>query len=450
MLKGNDIIGMPVVAYDTGEQIKKVKDLIFDGNSNLLGFLVDENIWFKNAQVLPLHGIKVIGPDAIIASSQSAIVKADQVPDIREVLARNIVLSGTKIFTEEGRDLGTVIDLYFDKQTGAIEGYEVLGGLFADPYFGRSFVPAPQNLKIGDDVAFVPRGIAEMMEERVSSISQTLQPVGENIPAVLHSNATSTNGANQAEQQASANNAANGQVITPKGTFVVAPGQQLTPQMLDELYQAPGSPSESGVSQARGQDSQPIADQWQKSQQTASEKLHNSTTLYTVEQTLGRRVRRAVKTPSGLYVAALGQIVTDKVISRVQAYDKEQELIAAVCLNPLSTSDYLQEPSKQFHGGKLHTKKNVRALGEHIKYIINDIQERSAIIAEEWRIKRAVGRSVNRVILDQQDNIILDFGELITYQAIRRARQANVVDILLSSVNNNDPRPLEKHSSIKT
>lgn len=111
----------------------------------------------KTAQVLPLHGTKVIGTDVIIASSQSVIVKADQVPEIREVLARNIVLSGTKIVTESGRDLGNIIDLYFNKQTGAIEGYEVLGGLFAEFYSGRSFVPAPQNLKIDDDVAFVPR-----------------------------------------------------------------------------------------------------------------------------------------------------------------------------------------------------------------------------------------------------------------------------------------------------
>lgn len=40
---------MPVVAYDTGEQIKKIKDLIFDGNSNFLSFLVAENIWLKTA-----------------------------------------------------------------------------------------------------------------------------------------------------------------------------------------------------------------------------------------------------------------------------------------------------------------------------------------------------------------------------------------------------------------
>ena len=42
MLKANDFIGMLVVAQDTGEQIQKVKNLIFDGSSNFLGFLVNE------------------------------------------------------------------------------------------------------------------------------------------------------------------------------------------------------------------------------------------------------------------------------------------------------------------------------------------------------------------------------------------------------------------------
>lgn len=105
---------------------------------------------------MSLHGLKLIDADAIIASSQSVIVKADQVPEIREVLARNIVLNGTKIVTESGREPGSIIDLYFNKQTRTIEGYEVLGGLFAEFYSGRSFVPVPQNLKIGDDVAFIP------------------------------------------------------------------------------------------------------------------------------------------------------------------------------------------------------------------------------------------------------------------------------------------------------
>ena len=49
-----------------------------------------------------------------------------------------------------------MVDLYFDETSGAIESYEVSGGIFADAYSGRSFVPAVQTLKIGEDYAFVP------------------------------------------------------------------------------------------------------------------------------------------------------------------------------------------------------------------------------------------------------------------------------------------------------
>jgi len=57
---------------------------------------------------------------------------------------------------------------------------------------------------------------------------------------------------------------------------------------------------------------------------------------------------------------------------------------------------------------------------------------------ESDRIKRVVGRPVTRVILDSQDNVILNTGEVITNQAVRRARVANVLDILLDSVYEGD------------
>jgi len=53
---------------------------------------------------------------------------------------------------------------------------------------------------------------------------------------------------------------------------------------------------------------------------------------------------------------------------------------------------------------------------------------------EQDRIKRALGRPVTRVILDSQDNVILNVGEIVTHQAVKRARQAGVLDILLDSV----------------
>lgn len=53
---------------------------------------------------------------------------------------------------------------------------------------------------------------------------------------------------------------------------------------------------------------------------------------------------------------------------------------------------------------------------------------------EEQLIKNALGRPVKQAVLDRQHNIILNVGELITYQAIERAKQADVLPKLLDSV----------------
>ena len=78
------------------------------------------------------------------------------IPAIAKILYPNNVLTGTKILAIAGLNLGELVDLFFDEQSGLVEGYEVSGGIFADAYWGRSFVPAPETLKIGYDVAFVP------------------------------------------------------------------------------------------------------------------------------------------------------------------------------------------------------------------------------------------------------------------------------------------------------
>jgi len=133
--------------------------VIFGQHENrVLGFLVDEGGWFSEAKVVPFQNVQAIGPDGVIVPSKESVVIADTEPAIKVVLEHKNVLKGTKIMKTDGRDLGTMVDLYFDEQTGAVEGYEASGGLFGDAATGRSFVPAPQTLRIGQDVAFVPGG----------------------------------------------------------------------------------------------------------------------------------------------------------------------------------------------------------------------------------------------------------------------------------------------------
>lgn len=438
------MLGKPIVTFDTGEQLEKVEDLIFDQDGNqLLGFLVDEGGWFSSARVLLLRDVRAIGLDAIVTSSKDAIVKADQLPEIKPILQRNNVLRGTKIMTTNGRSLGSVVDLFFDEQTGAVEGYEVSGGVFADAYSGRSFVPAPQTLQIGQDVVFVPPEIAEMMEEQVGGIKGRMQTANERLedstPTSSELQAGPGETVDPVKQKAFViGKIADQGVTAPDGTLLIGQGQQVTlpiadlaerQGILDQLYRAAGG-SSAGYSRA------------------ASSVVGDS-----VEQARGRRVRRAVRTEAGVFIAAPGQIVTEQVINRAQAYHKEQDLIDAVGLvsgatssspnNPTASSQQFgvttQGAGERLRSGAAQAQAGARNLWEEIKATVSDVQEQRAQAKEEQQIKDALGRPVTRVILDKQDDVILNVGELITHQAIERARQADVLSILLSSVYDQGP-----------
>ncbi|MEA5497434.1 hypothetical protein VB834_23830 [Limnoraphis robusta Tam1] len=68
-------------------------------------------------------------------------------------------------------------------------------------------------------------------------------------------------------------------------------------------------------------------------------------------------------------------------------------------------------------------------------------EEQIAQITQDKEIKAALGRPIKRIIRDEQGQIILDVGDLITHQAVFRARQAGVLDVLLSSVYRRQSQP---------
>lgn len=328
MRKGTDLIGKPIIAFDTGKQIDRVEDLIFDQHtSQLLGFLVDEGGWRGTARVVPLGGVQAIGPDAVVVPSAVVVIDAARVPDIQQILERDNVLKGKKIYTTDGRYLGTMVDLYFDEATGRIEGYEASGGAYADPHTGRAFVPSPETFSIGDDVAFVPPEVALAMEERVGGDA--------------------------------------GDVTRDLSSFV-------------------------GATEA-GRD-----------------------------MLVGRRTRRMVRTPTGLIVAAPGQIVTETTLARARELGREQELVAAVGVGP--NADDVDDASRP------------QNLWERVKERMTGVAHRAPDAGEDPRIRRALGRPVTRAILDDADEVILGPGEIVTHGAVERARASGVLDMLLDSV----------------
>lgn len=439
MRNGKGMIGKPVVAFDSGEKFNTIVDLIFDQQNNLLlGFLVDEGGWFSNALVLPLSKIQAIGNDAVIVPSRDVISSASEIPEIQNILEKDNVLKGTKIMTVDGRDLGTMTDLYFDDKTGVIEGYEVSGGIFADAYSGRSFVPAPDTIKIGEDIAFVPSETADLMEDQTGGIRAVLHTAGEKAQEFAQ-----TAGEKAQEAAQMANTKLTNTVVKPKeqeefvlgkvaekavktsdGIVLIQEGQVVhqshiiaarNSNIMDELYRATGG----SVKDKLGE--------------KMSGAVASMSANVSVDQALGRRVNKMIFTPEGSVVAVEGQIVTPQVIARAKSHHQEQALLESV---GLTTGKALRTTGSDVGN---QVKEGAMGLWDQVKETASNLQEHGTHVVEEKRIKGALGRPVTRVILDRNDEVILNVGELITHQAIAIARQADVLEILLDSVYTTTP-----------
>ncbi len=450
MRKGRDMLGKPVIAYDTGEKFETINDLVFDQVNNvLLGFLVDEGGWFTSARVLPLAQVQAIGPDAVIVASRSSIAIASAIPEIESVLDNNNILKDTRIMTVDGRDLGTMIDLYFDEQTGEVEGYEVSGGLFADAYSGRSFVPAPQTIKIGEDVAFIPSETADLMEEQVGGVRAAMQVTSDKVQEIAQTTSEKMQDAGRSATAAFTNAIVNpdeqrsfvlGKILqkslqAPDGSYIAMRGQIVTEEiastseffhMLDDLYRATGG----SVTEQLG------------------DRMSHAVASMTVEQAEGRRVKQMVQTEDGYIIAAFGQIVTAQVIERAKTYNREQALLVSVGLSTTESMHSQTGAIASNVGDRMkstasnagdHLKEGAGAVWNQVQETASGLHQWSANEIEERRIKGALGRPVTRVILDRKDVVILNVSELITHQAVEMARQEGVLDILLSSVYTETP-----------
>ena len=151
------------------------------------------------------------------------------------------------------------------------------------------------------------------------------------------------------------------------------------------------------------------------------------------EMAIGRSAGREVNAADGSTIVAPGMIITSAIMDHARALGKEKEVIASAGLGAASQ-------------GAETVKEQAVGLWDSIKEkaaeLTGNAQEKKAeydAAAEQKKINNALGRPVTRVILDPQDHVILNTGDLITHAAIDRSRDAGVLEVLLDSVYTVDP-----------
>ena len=172
MLKGSELIHRLVVTRDGGEEVGKVQDLVVDQKgSQVLGLLVDEKGWFSGAQVVRWPAVLSIGEDVLIIDSKTSVVKASEVPDMKDVFDRGNVFAGVTVRTTDGRDLGKFEAFYFDEKSGRVLGYELSGGIGRKKR-SHSFLPTPGSFEAGKDVAFVAPEAADTLKDLEEALKE--------------------------------------------------------------------------------------------------------------------------------------------------------------------------------------------------------------------------------------------------------------------------------------
>jgi uncharacterized protein YrrD len=176
-----------------------------------------------------------------------------------------------------------------------------------------------------------------------------------------------------------------------------------------------------------------------KVMETGDRAKANAASARPEDNLVGRRAAEDVTDDNGRVLVAANQRITDMHVEEARRTGRLQDLTAAV-------AKAQAEDAKAKAGVAAEQVGDTAAgLWDQFTRKISDMTDATGRRVDEERTKKrlsdiedAVGRPVSKVILDRDDEVILDLGEIITHEAIQRAYDANALDGLLNSVYKGD------------
>jgi uncharacterized protein YrrD len=162
MIKSSDVIDKPLLRKEIDKPVEVIHDIIFDPKANrILGFVVDEGGWFKDARIVLWEGIEHIDHLGMTLLSEKYLIPAGYAPPIQEVMAQDNILHQAKVITTAGDEVGQLADVYFNETTGEVEGFDVT---------------APES-QATDELIFVPMSIIAQVNQNKVVINGTVADI---------------------------------------------------------------------------------------------------------------------------------------------------------------------------------------------------------------------------------------------------------------------------------
>ncbi len=370
MQKGKSVIGKDVLSLGSGARIHSVKDiLIGDQNDEVVALLVDEGGLLGTSTVVPFEAIHSFGRDAVVINDDAAVVKASSDPDVNAIINRTDHLLGKGVFSDDGRRMGTIGDLYFDDATGRILGFEVSGGALGDIARGPSYLGVDELRMAGRDVVFISGTGAEGIEGQVGGVQGALAKAGEKLGSAADGAKEQLAGAKDQVAGSVESIRDQGREPTPeerlvgkrsgadvtdeRGSIVIASGQRITADQvaraketgnLDALYTA----AEAGEARERDERASEVvqqvgdtaADLWDRFTAKLGEmtdatgqrvdEQQTRTRLAQINDAIGRPVTKVILDRSDDVILDLGDLITHQAIQRADEAGMLDTLLTSV------------------------------------------------------------------------------------------------------------------------
>lgn len=127
MKKSAQVIGLPVIAITDGKEVGKVIDFVINPKEGLVEYLIVETgVRYLGLKALNTKSVESLGEDALTIEKETSLTDMKDIPQLFELLQKDITLNGTKVLTKKGKIVGSVREFYIDEEEmGKISGFEL-------------------------------------------------------------------------------------------------------------------------------------------------------------------------------------------------------------------------------------------------------------------------------------------------------------------------------------
>ncbi|MDK2820144.1 MAG: hypothetical protein PWP31_109 [Clostridia bacterium] len=145
MPKGRELVGLPVINEDEGDEIGRVRDILFEENQ-IKAFILDNGNWLRHPRLVYFHDLKDKGPKTFTIVNKNVLKQ-----EIPEGMKRWQEIKGFRIYNTAGQDLGLLEDLIVELPSGEIIALEISTGLINDLIDGRKEISLTGEMNWGKD-----------------------------------------------------------------------------------------------------------------------------------------------------------------------------------------------------------------------------------------------------------------------------------------------------------